>query len=160
MVPHRQASGRRGGGFTILELALTLAAVTVVATVAIHAWFGRAEVTLHNAAELLAGDLRRMQTQAALQRAQIEVHFHADGGGYHAQVTKGAGTIEGTRRYPMDAVFEDVRVASVRVARGGMLIFDSHGRASSDATITLVQHGVARSVVVDASAMHVAVEGG
>ncbi len=160
MVPHRQASGRRGGGFTILELALTLAAVTLVAALAIHAWFGRTEVTLHNAADLLAEDLRRMQTQAALQRTRIEVHFHADGGGYHAQVASPAGKVEGTRRYPMDAVFEDVRVDSVRVARGDFLVFDPQGRASSDATITLVQRGVACTVVVDATAMHVSVEGG
>lgn len=160
MVPHRQAIGRRGAGFTILELALTLVAVTLVATFAIHAWFGRTEVTLRNAADLLADDLRRMQTQAALERTRVEVHFHADGGGYHAQVAKGAGRIEGTRRYPMDAVFEDVRVASVRVEHGGNLVFDPQGRASSDATITLVQRGVACTVVVDAGAMHVAVEGG
>jgi len=159
MVSHRHAGARRNGGFTILELALTLVAVTLVATLAIHAWFGRAEVTLHNAATLLAEDLRRMQMHAALQRTRIEVHFHADGGGYHGQALGGTGTIEGTRRYPMDAVFEDVRVDSVRVARGGNLIFDPAGRASSDATITLVQRGVACTVVVDATAMHVSVEG-
>jgi Tfp pilus assembly protein FimT len=152
------ATGRSGEGFTILELALTLVAVTIVAALAIHAWFGRTDVTLRNAADLLAEDLRRMQTHAALQRTPVEVHFHADGGGYHGQHVK-SGTIEGTRRYPMDAVFEDVRVSSVRVANGGNLSFDPQGRASSDATITLIQRGVACSVVVDASAMHVAVEG-
>jgi Tfp pilus assembly protein FimT len=158
MSPHRSAIGRRGHGFTILELALTLVAVTIVAALAIHAWFGRTDVTLRNAADLLAEDLRRMQMHAALERTPVEVHFHADGGGYHAQLLP-SGRIEGTRRYPMDAVFEDVRVASVRVAQGGNLVFGGQGRASSDATITLVQRGVACSVVVDASAMHVAVEG-
>ena len=149
----------RSGGFTILELAAVLALVTLVSTLAIRAWFGRSDVTLQNAAELLAGDLREVQSISTLRHAPHEVVFHPDGGGYHAQELGQAEEAAHERRYPRDAVFEDVRVTRVLIAKGGRLVFDSLGRPSSDASITVAHRGVARTVLVDASLARISVEG-
>ena len=156
----RSAGGRaRRRGFTILELVLTLLVLGVVTTLSIGAYFSRSEVTLQNAAELLASDLREAQTLAAIQRAPREVHFHADGGGYHLRVVGAEGDPQYVRRYPRDAVFEDVQIARVLVEAGDRLSFDTLGRPSSDATITVVQKGIARSVLVDRRRSRIAVEG-
>jgi Tfp pilus assembly protein FimT len=159
MASFRSGTVGRVGGFTIVELVGVLALVTLVSTVAIRAWFGRSDVTLQNAAELLASDLREMQTRATIRRSPVEVVFHADGGGYHAHDLGQADEQHGTRRYPTDAVFEDVHVGSVSVERGGTLVFDAIGRPASDASITLVSGGFARTVLVDAGTVRVTVEG-
>ena len=54
----RQQEQRAHGGFTILELCLSLFLITLTATVSIWAYFSRAEVTLVKAAQLLVEDLR------------------------------------------------------------------------------------------------------
>ncbi|MBL8863713.1 MAG: prepilin-type N-terminal cleavage/methylation domain-containing protein [Planctomycetes bacterium] len=149
----------RGRGFTLPELAAVLVLVVVVSTVAIRAWFGRSEVTLQNAAELLVQDLRDAQVRASLTRTPHEVHFHADDGGYHVVAAGSTDAPACVRRYPADAVFEDVRIATVRVEHGPRLGFDALGRPSSDAAITLVQAGHARTVLVDARHAIVELEG-
>jgi prepilin-type N-terminal cleavage/methylation domain-containing protein len=155
----RAGAGAQRRGFTILELVLTLLALGIVTTLSIGAYFSRSEVTLQNAAELLASDLREAQTLSAIRRAPHEVHFHADGGGYHLHVVGSEGDPKHVRRYPHDAVFEDVQIARVLVEGGGRLSFDTLGRPSSDATITVVQEGVARSVLVNRRRARIAVEG-
>jgi len=159
MAALRTSPPRRAGGFTIVELVAVLGLVTLISTVAIRSWFGRSEVTLQNAAELLASDLRGMQTRATIRRTPVEVVFHKDGGGYHAHDLGHSEDQRDVRRYPIDAVFEDVHIGSVRVEQGGALVFDAIGRPASSATITLVSGGFARTVLVDASTVRVTVEG-
>jgi len=149
----------RSGGFTILELAAVLVMVTLVSTLAIRAWFGRSDVTLQNAAELLASDLREVQAIATLRHAPHEVVFHADGSGYFAHEMGQVEAAAHDRHYPRDAVFEDVRVTRVRVAKGGRLVFDALGRPASDASITVSHRGVALTVLVEAALARVSVEG-
>lgn len=159
MAAVRSAGTRRAGGFTIVELAAVLVLVALVSTVAIRSWFARSDVTLENAAELLASDLRHMQTRATVRQVPVAVVFHADQGGYHGQDLGRSDGVEETRRYPHDAVFEDVRIDAVRFRQGDKLVFDSLGRPNVDVSITLVHHGVARTVLVDARRARVAVEG-
>ena len=52
-------------GFTLLELLIALIAISVIAAVAIPAYFSRSDVTLENAAVLLARRARRRATEAA-----------------------------------------------------------------------------------------------
>ncbi|MCY2959225.1 MAG: GspH/FimT family pseudopilin [Planctomycetota bacterium] len=158
MAAFRSKARSGAGGFTIVEFVGVLVLMTAVSTIAIRAWFGRSEVTLQNAAELLANDLRQMQTHATLRRSPLEVVFDADGCGYHARDLGRAGGVDSVRRYTIDAVFEDVRIRSVQVQRGEKLVFDAIGRPASDASITLVHRGVARTVLVDAQALFIAVE--
>lgn len=159
MAAMRSANARGPGGFTIVELVGVLALVTLVSTVAIRAWFARSEVTLQNAAELLASDLRSMQTRATIRRSPVEVVFHSGGVGYHSHDLGQSDDQRDLRLYPNDAVFEDVRIGAIRVERGGTLVFDAIGRPSSDATFTLVSNGHARTVLVDASLVRITVEG-
>lgn len=154
----RGARLRRAGGFTLLELMAVLALVALVSTVAIRVWFGRSEVTLQNATELLAAELRGYQTRAILDHAPIEIVFHEDGGGYHGHTLGTPDEARDARRYPSDAVFEDVRVGGVLLPRGERLVFDTLGRPNTDALITLVHRGVERHVRVDASAARIALE--
>jgi len=149
----------RSGGFTILELAAVLVLVTLVSTLAIRAWFGRSDVTLQNAAELLASDLREVQAIATLRHAPHEMVFHEDGSGYFAHELGQPQESAHERHYSYDAVFEDVRVTQVRVAKGGRLVFDALGRPASDALITVSHRGVARTVLIDAALARVRVEG-
>lgn len=149
---------RHAGGFTLLELMAILAVVALVSTVGIRVWFGRSDVTLQNATELLAAELRGYQTRAILEHTPIEVVFDEDGGGYHGHAVGTADAPLEPRRYPNDAVFEDVRIGSVRIDHARRLVFDTLGRPSGDARITLVQRGVERHVRVDAAHARVDLE--
>lgn len=158
MGQQRQRAGVHGA-FTIVELAIVLGVLGLVTTLSIRAFFSRSEVTLQNAAELLASDLRDAQVLAAIRRAPHEVVFHPDGGGYHVRAVGSTGEPHNVRRYPRDAVFEDVELARIHVEGGGRLSFDALGRPSSDAVITVAQRGEARSVFVHARRARVDVEG-
>lgn len=151
---------RSTSAFTIIELVVVLLVIAIVSTASIHAWFGRSEVTLKNAAELMASDLRDMQTRAMIQSSPVEVVFDPDGGGYHARDLGRPDENLGARRYPQDAVFEDVRIAEVRVATGGSIVFDAIGRPSSDASVTLESRGTRTTVFVDAGTVRITVESG
>jgi type II secretory pathway pseudopilin PulG len=154
-----RGGGPGSGGFTLLELVLVLGALTLVSLVSIRAFFTRSDITLENAARLLANDLRAAQTSAALTRQTMEFVIHPDGGGYHVEHGHDGGEHLRPRRYGEDAVFEDVRVVGIHLAHGSVLRFDERGRPSSAATITLA-HGDARlSILVDAEAGCVVVEG-
>lgn len=153
-------SRSRVTGFTIVELAAVLVVLMIVSTLAIRAWFGRSEVTLRNAAEVLVDDLRYLQTRATLLRAPVEVVFDTDGGGYHARELGGDVLVESARRYPQDAVFEDVHILGVNVPQGGSLVFDAFGHPGVDATILLSQRGVTRAVLVHSASGTIGLEGG
>ncbi len=152
-------SDRREAGFTIVELAAALVLIMLVTTFAITAWFGRSDVTLQNAAELLIEDLRHVQTRAILEHTPVEVLFDVDGGGYRARELVGPELPDGARRYTRDAVFEDVRIGAVRVQGGGPLAFDALGHPASDASITLTQADGTRTVLVHARSSVIEIEG-
>ena len=137
-------------GFTILELLLTLIAITLATTLSIHVFFSRADVTLENAARLLVGDLRLAQARASCMHVPVEVLFHSDGGGYQVQDLASASSPgeDAVRRYNRDAIFEDVRVGHTILGAGRTLVFDPNGRPESDGSITLMFRGESRTVVV------------
>src|SRR5450432_3946372 len=101
-------------GFTILELLLTLIAVTLATTLSIRAFFSRPEISLENAARLLVEDLRLAQARASSLHVAVEVVFHADGGGYQVEELSSpdAAAEDSVRRYSRDAIFEDVKVGT------------------------------------------------
>lgn len=103
-------------GFTILELAIALALITLTAALAIPAFYSQPEVTLDNATRLLLRDLRAAQNRAA--RLQCEVRFEVfdDGRGYRAVLPDGRTLRDPAhdgpfvRDYARDGVFEGVRI--------------------------------------------------
>ncbi|MEL6430563.1 MAG: hypothetical protein AAFU73_01620 [Planctomycetota bacterium] len=113
--PHR-ARSVRAAGFSLLELIVLLTVLTAVASVGIPAYFGRASVTLDSAAELLAKDLREVQSRAALYQEELVVRFEPDGTGYRMVDVIGSNLVspygkgEYARDYPVDAVFRGVEI--------------------------------------------------
>lgn len=139
-------------GFTILELCLSLAIVTLTATLSIWAYFSRAEVTLVKAARLLVEDLRLAQMQAACTRSTVEVVFDPKGQSYRIIGIANPDQPDAAtaRCYPVDAVFEGVSISDKQVGPTQTIVFDGSGQAAHDATVTLSFRGEARTVVLKA----------
>ncbi|QDV09062.1 hypothetical protein Poly30_46190 [Planctomycetes bacterium Poly30] len=154
----RQAQGRsrtaKQAGFTIVELLIVLALLSLAASVGIPAYFGRPSVTLDNAAKLLAKDLREVQNRAALYEEILMIRFPEDGSGYVATDAAGDSLIspygagEFRRNYPGDAVFRGVRVKSVSAGGDRAISFSPEGRPSEPAEIVLEFRGEERAVLI------------
>ena len=145
--------GRRG--FTILELLVTLVLVSVVAAVTMPAYFGQPEVTLENASVLLARDLRAAQNRSAYLAEEADFVFLDNGDGYcvldvtGAVIKNPATALDFDRRYSEDGVFYGVYVASVECGSDRTIRYNSRGRATEAARITLRFAGDERVVVVE-----------
>ena len=144
--------GRRG--FTIFELLVALAILSIVAALAVPAYFDRHEVTLENAATQLARDLRATQNRAAYLGTAAELAFLDDGDGY--RILEGTDSPFGSeprehhlRRYSRDGVFEGVRIERVELgAEQRAVAFDPRGRALHGGRITLGFDGETRTVAI------------
>lgn len=141
--PSESPSLRLLRGINLLEVFLGLVLLGIGASLAIPAWFGRSEVTLDNAARLLATDLRKAQNRAAFRRLGTQVEFAESGVAYRvmdetglpAPAPIGDGPFE--RVYERDAVFRGVRVAEVDFDGGRVLRYDRRGAAQSGGRIVL-----------------------
>lgn len=147
MSDHRGETGSRGacGGFTVLELAVALALISLAALLAIPAFYGRPEVTLDRAALLLARDLRLAQNDAVHWRRDVLFEFLPEGSGYAARFVDGealpnpAGKGPFERLYARDAVFEGVVISRLELAAGARSIrFDHLGYAHGGGMIELL----------------------
>lgn len=155
----------RARAFSLLELAVALALITAAAAIAIPLFYGRPEVTLDNAAILLAHDLRAAQNHAVHQRAAVRVEFFEDGSGYRALLAdeepmpnpSGAGPL--ARRYSADGVFEGVHVERVRLGEGRTARFTPDGSAELGGEITLGYRDQLRRVTLQEGSGLVAIEG-
>lgn len=114
VAPTRRLRARERAGFTLLELIIGLALLSIAAAIAIPAHFGRPEVTLHNAGQLLCRDLHSLRVLAINGARPVELQL--DRTGYTAVDTAGRTLVhprtgmEFRRDYPRDAVFRGVRV--------------------------------------------------
>lgn len=129
--------------FTLLGLLLVLTAITAVSTIGVPWWFGRAEVTLQAAAELLVEDLQDLQNRAALRGTRLELRFAEDGTGYVATTASGTplkshlndGPFQ--RDYPRDAVFRGVAVTNLTLAKGKAIAYSRSGECLTPARVEL-----------------------
>lgn len=162
----RLIGGRSSHGFTVLELAVALALITLVAVLAIPAFYGRPEVTLDRAALLLARDLRIAQNEAVRWSGDVHFDFLPDGEGYAPRFADGrpvpnpvgSGPME--RIYERDAVFEGVRISRLQLAGHPRSIrFDRLGYAYGGGTIELAFEGQDCRVIVHESSGLVTLEG-
>ena len=130
-------------GFTILELLLALATITIVACVAITLFFKRPAVTLNSAAQLLVEDMLTAKQRALISHSEVTVTFYAEGNGYEARYADGkflpspAGRGDFTRDYNFDAVFEGVSFSEVDFGADRSLTFDTRGLTTEDGSVTL-----------------------
>ncbi len=150
------ARGRRSSGFTILELLILMVVLGVAASVGIPSYFGRPDVTLKNAAALLANDLREVGGRAAVYREELWVRFDDDGGGYRVTDRSGQllvspyGADAYIRRYDSDAVFRGVTVDALEPETPRSVSFDASGLASHSIAVTIGYRGETRVVTLAA----------
>ena len=148
-------AGSDRSAFTLLELLVVLALVTIVAVVAITTYFGRTEVSLENAADLLLEDLRSAQARATWSGSPVEVVFAGDGGGYEVVESAPVGRTSALgppippRRFGTGAVFEGVRIASADFGGRRTLVFDARGGAIDGGKVELRYLDQARTIEVE-----------
>ncbi|MEM6674770.1 MAG: GspH/FimT family protein [Planctomycetota bacterium] len=159
----RPAAAR--AGFTILELLVLLAILSIVASIGIPAYFARPEVTLDSAAKLLARDLREVQNRAALYEEPLQLRFLDDGAGYEALDARGESLISPygkgpfLRCYDADAVFRGVEITTVRAGHGGRIRFDERGRPETSARVIVSFADESRTVFLRAGSGLIAIDG-
>jgi Tfp pilus assembly protein FimT len=134
---------QRPRAFALLHFASFLAISTLIAAIAIPAWFGQGDVTLERAATLLARDLRAVQNHAVISGENIHVDFLPEGDGYQALNSSGAPVVlfsDGAplaRRYNGDGVFQGVRVQSKSFTAEETLTYDPNGFAINGGQVVL-----------------------
>lgn len=140
-------------GFTILELLGVLVTLSIVAAVAVPAYFARGEITLENASVLLARDLRAAQNRSAYLGEPAWITFLEDG--YRVTDMQDA-VIRNPRtdrpfdrRYSHDGVFRGVRVHKVRFGEDHVLPYDEKGEPLEGGTIVLEFRGDTRELRVE-----------
>jgi type II secretory pathway pseudopilin PulG len=142
-------------GVTVLALLVVLVILSLTAATSVRWYFSRGEVTLENAAVLLARDLRAAQHRSIFLGRAGHLHFLPDGSGYvlldeHGELAQNPQTGEPfTRVYPDDGVFVGVEVRSVRAGADRTLAIDTHGQFTEDLEAELAFQGDVRAVRVD-----------
>ena len=140
---HQTKPSHRPTTFALLHFASFLALSTLIAAIAIPAWFGRGDVTLDQAAILFARDLRSVQNHAVILGRDIELEFLPEGDGYRAIDERGQEVIlysDGiplARRYNADGVFQGVRVRSVTLENAGPIKYGPSGYALNGGQVVL-----------------------
>lgn len=151
-MPGRSPSSR---GFTITELLIVLLLLSVCSATCVRWYFSAADVTLENAAILLARDLRAAQHRSIFLGEPSRFLFLPDGAGY--AVTDARGELAHNpqtdepfvRSYPDDGVFVGVRVLAVEAGADRTLDIDRRGVPLEDLSVTLGFEGDERTVVLD-----------
>lgn len=142
-------------GFTLLELLLVLVLISLCAATTVRWYFSHADVTLENAAILLARDLRAAQHRSIFLGEQTQFRFLPEGTGYAA--TDDGGKIAHNpqtdepflRVYSDDGVFVGVHVLEADAGGDRTLAIDGHGMPLEDLTVTLGFAGDRRTVLLD-----------
>lgn len=142
-----------------------LVIISVIASVAIPAWFGQPQVTLDSAARLLAQDLREVQNRAAYHFRELEIRFAENGDGYACFDSDGeplrapVGKANYLRKYSHDAVFRGVEVTEVAVGDDRTVRFDPRGMLESGGHIELSYGGETRVVHIETGTGLLRIEG-
>lgn len=130
-------------GFTIVEILLLLTGFAFLAAISVRAYFLQPEITLENAATLLAHDLRAAQNRSAYTGEPCRFRFLDDGDGYvvtnvEDEVVRNPRTQEAfERRYSRDGVFDGVYVESAEAGGDRVLVYDASGAPIERLKVTL-----------------------
>ena len=155
----------RERGFTILALMVVLLILSLVAATGVRWYFSRDEVTLENAAVLLAKDLRAAQHRSIFLGRPGRLLFLPDGSGYvlldeRGEMAQNPQTGEPfVRVYPDDGVFVGVRIVTAAAGSDRTLEIDSHGLATEDLEVALTFAGEHRTLRFDRQSGRITIEG-
>lgn len=151
-MPGRSFSRR---GFTLLELLIVLVVLSLCAATTIRWYFSNAEVTLENAAILLARDLRAAQHRSIFLSEPGKLVFLPDGTGY--ALTDSLGVMAHhpqtdepfMRIYSEDGVFAGVHLTAAQAGDDRTLEIDKRGRPLEDLSVSLGFGDEERTILLD-----------
>ena len=152
-------------GFTVLALLVVLVSLSLVAATSVRWYFSRDEVTLENAAVLLARDLRAAQHRSIFLGRPGRLLFLPDGSGYVlldelGELAQNPQTSEPfVRVYPDDGVFIGVQVLAAAAGSDRALEIDSHGIATEDLEVVLAFADEQRTLRYDQESSRITIEG-
>jgi hypothetical protein len=161
-MPGRSQAPRR---FTVLGLLLVLFLLSLGAATTVRWYFASADVTLENAAVLLARDLRAAQHRSIFLAKVGRLQFFGDGSGYAlldstGTVTHNPQTDEPFLRiYPDDGVFVGVSVLAAEAGSDRTLEIDDRGRPLEDLAVTLAYQDERRTLRMARESGNIAIEG-
>ncbi|MCE9595334.1 MAG: GspH/FimT family protein [Planctomycetes bacterium] len=121
-------------GVSLLAVLLILVGIALVAGWAIPRFFAQPDVTLDNAANLLARDIRTAQNRAMWSGIDAYVRFDEDGGGYRIvdhngkQLERLGALGDWGQRYEDGGVFGGVTIERVACGDDNALYFDAKKR--------------------------------
>lgn len=147
----RPARSRRG--FTLLELMVALVLLSGWAAWVISTHFRAPEVTLENAAVLLAQDIRTAQNRSAYLGEPASLLF--DEVGYRLVDARGRVVrhprtqLPFVRDWSMDAVFEGVELGLADFQGEPKVEFDRVGAISSGGRVSILYRDDERTLLVD-----------
>lgn len=145
------ARGRRG--VSLLTILVSLCGVGVLAVIAIPAFFGNPDVTLHNACELLLRDVRSAQGRADQLDTGAVFHLHHDG--WEATTPAGEplsrrGPQDGiVRVFSKNGVFEGVTLERIDFGGDDRFGFDPNGLILEGGSLEVVFGGERLRVTID-----------
>lgn len=131
----------QGRGISLLEVFVSLLVMGVGFGVWVLSHFGRSEVTLESAGQLLVDDLRSARSHALVMGEPVYIWF--DGDTYRAVDGRQEALIHPrtglpfVRDYRRDAVFEGVVIEFVETEAVPGVLFDARGEIASGARIVL-----------------------
>lgn len=155
----------RRRGFSIFELLLVLLVLSLLAATTIRYYFSRADVTLENAAILLARDLRAAQHRSVFLEELSLFTFNAAGDGYSVTDERGVPAKNPQtgqafeRLYPDDGVFHGVAIVAAVAGTDRTLVIDAHGMPDENLEVTLVYHEERRTVLMERGTGHITIGG-
>jgi Tfp pilus assembly protein FimT len=152
-------------GVSLLAVLVTLAAIALIAGLAIPAFFDRHGVTLNNACDLVARDLRVAQNWASYSQAEFRFVFDADGDGYKVVDADGVTVARPdqkgafSRRFSIDAVFDGVHLEQIGFGPERSVCFDRHGKARTGGSVEVTFRGQSHRLTLQQNTGRVTVDG-
>ena len=145
----------REAGFSLVGLLFVLLVLSLCAATTVRWYFSSAEVTLENAAVLLARDLRAAQHRSIFLGEPTHFVFLPGGEGYvvtdeQGELAQNPLTDEPFLRvYPEDGVFVGVTVVSALAGEDRTLVIDGRGKSLEDLSVSLAFGAERRTIQLE-----------
>jgi len=152
-------------GFTLLELLIVLIVISLCAATTVRWYFSHADVTLENAAILLARDVRAAQHRSIFLGETSRIVFLSDGSGYTVLDAAGESAHNPLtdepflRVYPDDGVFHGVVVLAADAGGDHTLEIDKRGVPLEDLAVTLAYRDERREILLERKTSEITIVG-